>query len=333
MLVRPEDRPDVVALVPTLVADVDRLQACLAATAAQETARRLAIVCVVNSPLPLRLGSVANQIRVLVAGVNLGWPGGLVFARSQADAPLLWLVQDDVRAAPDCLDHLLARLEADDQCALASPVTLQGDDVVPAFSAGGVLGGGVMQFWHPSYPTPLADLDPVQLAALSFVPSRGALVRTAAWDAVGGMDPRYYPVMWADVDLCRAFTLAGYGFAVVTSAHVAHEGRGSTGNDFGQFLAGRNASLFAQKWFAAAGGETVPPDPPHRPTPPDALNGRIHPEISRDLLATVAQASADTLVHLGRNYRGTSADAARYLPPPPWRRAMARLRRVATRRW
>jgi GT2 family glycosyltransferase len=267
VIVAVDDSPDVVAVIPTLGRDAARLGHCVAALRSQDSALRLAVVIVLNSPehdAPELDGM--GDCTVLRPGLNLGWAGGLQLGRHVG--PLrgrLWLVQDDMTVEPTCLAALAARLDADPRLAIAAPVVVDEYDRVVAGSCGGVLQREpeiAMDRWYPREPIPVEELEGLDL--LDYVPSRGMLVELSAWDAVGGMFPGYYPVLWADVDLCTAMRATDRDFTIVGEARVRHEGQGSTPGPYGAFLFHRHRRLYSSRWAggaspAPAGGTPVPP--------------------------------------------------------------------------
>jgi len=297
MIVGIDEQPDVVALIPTLGSSPDRLGATIDSLAAQSSSARLAIVCIVNAPESALATSDWPSTTVIVAGLNLGWAGALCFARTLVSAPFLWLIQDDLVCEPECLAALLERCEREPTLAMVSPVVIDESGLVRAKSAGGTVDdAGWMLRWLPADPTPADQFS--SFDELSYVPSRGMLVRTEAWDRVGGLDPRYFPLIWTDVDFCTALARAGLAFALEVQARVHHESGASTPSALAGFLGSRNRELYRTKWFPTH----VSPDDrdPSRPSRPEALTGAIDERVPRELIDTVAQCAADALLHLGR---------------------------------
>ncbi|GAB3254368.1 glycosyltransferase family 2 protein [Nocardioides dilutus] len=292
MLVAP-GAAEVVALVPTLGSDVDRLRRCVTALAAQSG--DLAVVVLVNSPEGGRVRDLPGEVVVVECGLNLGWGGALTLGRSLAEPAFLWLVQDDMVAEPDALAVLRAALEAEPGTAVVTPITVGDDGLVPAGSLGGTLDDdGVLRRWHPPEATPPEDLS--GLGDLSYVASRGMLVRTNAWDDAGGMSPLFHPVMYADVDFCVGLQRAGWSVAAVSGSRIHHRQLGSTTRPFAEFLGRRNAALFAARRFP---GSEVDDG---RPSPAASLGGPVHPDLSPALVTSIAQAAADALLHLGSHH-------------------------------
>ncbi|MBI3209975.1 MAG: glycosyltransferase family 2 protein [Candidatus Solibacter usitatus] len=86
---------------------------------------------------------------------------------------------------------------------------------------------GINRLW-PSNPANLRyrylDRDennagPVEQPAGAFL-----LVRRDNWNSVGGMDERFYPVWFEDVDFCKRLVESGHGIEYVPAAVATHKG-------------------------------------------------------------------------------------------------------------
>jgi len=226
--------PRVAAVIPTLGTNLPRLAA--AVQAVREQSAEVDVIVVVNgAPLP-DTTVLDARTRVLTAGINLGWGGGLHVGRAATDAEFLWLVQDDSYPQEHCLRELVAALDAAPTQALVSPIVVrterenEASPTVPyarRASWGGVLGAdGAMDHWEPRRDIPLDEIDAIP--ELDYVPSRGMLVRTSVWDEVGGTDLRAFPVGWVDVLLCSAVRAAGYTIGLAPTARIRHDRSAST---------------------------------------------------------------------------------------------------------
>ena len=246
MIVALDERPDVVAIVPTLGGNIPRLRDCLASICASTFEGRLAIVVVWNDPRqPLvELGLVT----VLQPGLNLGYVGGIRYAQRSVTAAQLWIIQDDRTVDPECLSSLVTRLNQPDTPGVVSPVFVDANGCIPAGSRGGVISSeGLMESRFPFADTLPSALD--LSVRLDWLQLGGAVIRSDAWDAVGGMDASFFPVQWADVDFCFRVTQAGLGIALEPTARFTHKQSGSTPNLFLHFLGARNGERFRRKYF------------------------------------------------------------------------------------
>jgi GT2 family glycosyltransferase len=246
------DQPDVVAVIPTLGVNLPRLRECLGALMRSETTRRLALIVVWNDPRqPV---PEFESVTVLEPGMNLGFPGALNHARPRIDAEFLWVMQDDVRVEPDCLERLWSRISATDAPAVVAPVYLDSAGLIPINSRAGIVGpGGEMESWYPFESTAPENFDRSQ--RLDWVASSGALARLSAWDQVGGWDPDFYPLLWSDVDFGFRLTRAGHTVELEPDARVEHDRNGSTPGLLAHHLFARNGRRFREKHFANSDGD------------------------------------------------------------------------------
>lgn len=308
-IVASSNRPEVVAVLPTMGLRTARLDACIESLIAGSAEVRLAIIVVSNSSTadPGLLGR--DEVEVLAPGLNLGWAGGLAYGAARTSSPFLWWMQDDVVVEAGTLAALRQVLLDDPDLACSSPVQIDEDGRVPAGSCGGMISDeGVLGQWLPT-----AACDPHELpdlSKLSYLPSRGLLVRRSAFDRVGGPNVRLYPAQFVDADF--AFRLRSHGLSqrAVTAARLRHSGSASTPAPFAQFLHSRNAGTFAATWFPDSAPppdryfpvSDARPDPPRTPTHP------IDATVSRDLIDAVAQSASDVVTHLGRTFARQDAE-------------------------
>jgi GT2 family glycosyltransferase len=244
MIVSLENDPDVVAVVPTLAGNMPRLRSCIDSVCASEIEGRLAIVVVWNDPRVERVD--LGPVTILEPGLNLGLPGGINFARESVTASRLWIIQDDMTVPSTCLRSLMERQDRSDNPAVVSPIIVNEQGVVPAKSrAGTVRSDGVLDQWYPFEDLAPAALDPE--VHLDWVSLSGALVRCDAWDAVGGMDPTFFPLMHSDVDFGYRVTRKAMTVVLEPSAVISHQRNGSTPSLFARFLHERNADRFEAK--------------------------------------------------------------------------------------
>lgn len=262
MIVALDDAPDVVAVVPTLGGALPRLNASLASVVASVSRARLAVVVVWNDPRREVPPDLSAAVCVLEPGLNLGFAGGLAHARAAAalrapTAGHLWLVQDDVEVEPDCLQRLLERAARPDAPGVVAPVAVDERGLVPARSRGGVLdAAGGMHHWFPLDDVAPRDLDLAH--RLDYVASSGALVALTAWDAVGGFDPGYHPLLWSDVDFCFRAGRAGHRAVLEPAARVRHAGNASTPGVLSLYAAGAHAERFRRVFAGEPPAVTVP---------------------------------------------------------------------------
>lgn len=244
MIVALETGADVVAVVPTLGSNLERLRNCLESIQQSNFDGRLAVIVIWNDPR--RPVPDIGQVTVLEPGMNLGFPIALNSARKLITAPYLWIVQDDQTVEVGCLQILRDRMQKPDRPAIVRPVVIDAAGRIPATSCGGILreSGAINE------PYPATDIAPDDVdhdVRLDWVTLSGALVRCEVWDEVGGMDPMFFPLQWSDIDLGYRMTKIGSSVVLEPQAKVTHQRFGSTPTLFRHFLSERNQSYFLEK--------------------------------------------------------------------------------------
>ncbi|MFM8863094.1 MAG: glycosyltransferase [Acidimicrobiia bacterium] len=246
------DEPDIVAVVPTLGRTEERLRRCLASIESVRDEGLTTIVVVWNDPR--RASPHLGDVVILTPGCNLGFAGSIAHARRRTSPRQLWLLQDDMRVEPGCLRALRDRLDADPSIAIAAPVTVDDEGYVRQHSRGGVVAADLsMDHWFPLERVRPSEFDTGH--RLDWVASSGALIRVDALDAVGGIDPGFFPVFWGDVDLGYRLTRAGHRVVVVPEAVARHEHNGSSTAFLREAVAPVNAARFRAK--ATGGAQPV----------------------------------------------------------------------------
>jgi len=265
----------VVAVVPTLDVASPRLARLVRSVEQLDGREQLHLVIVVNTTSRYRTPhrtAPATTVRTtrLDTGLNLGFGGSIVFAAGLLPSAHVWVLQDDLELAPGCLTALLDLLGSRADLGAVSPTVVTPDRIVPQGTAGGMLDDeGRLATLLPRTDVAIDDYRPDEDA--DFLLSRGMLVRAEAWEAVGGMDPRYYPVNWTDVDLCARLRTGGWTTAVAPTANLTHERSASTPRPLGVATFRRNGELFRAR--RAGSGQAAD----------------VHPDIPRELLGAIAQ--------------------------------------------
>lgn len=290
MIVELTDQPDVVAVIPTLGGDPARLRACIDSLLRSESSRRLAIVVVWNDPR--RTVPDLGTVTVLEPGMNLGFPGALNHARRWVDSEFLWVMQDDIRVEPTCLEHLWSRISGSDAPAMVAPVYLDADGLIPAECRAGIVRSPGEMESFPGVSSAPEDLDRGQ--RLDWVVSSGALTRLTPWDRIGGWDPDFFPLDWSDIDFGYRLTQAGFVCVLEPLAHIEHDRKGSTPGLLGRYLSDRHSRRFWEKHVA---------DPPARgemstgDRPADAEVGIVgHRGVTHEQSQQVARAASLALI-------------------------------------
>jgi len=245
VIVALEQTPNVVAIVPTLGTNTERLRRCIASIDRSTNDIEVGVVVVWNSLDDAPTTMLGASI--LTPGLNLGFPGSLNHGRSRVQASMIWTIQDDVTVRDGCLAALMARLAEDDRLAVVAPVTVDDQGRIPHIRGAMLTEDRRWPPYPPEGSRP-ADIDPT--VELDYVVSSGSLARVDAWDEVGGYDPAFFPLYWSDVDFCHRLRASGWKVTLAADAVVDHELHGSAGGLLRDHFQTVNSQRFEAKHFA-----------------------------------------------------------------------------------
>jgi GT2 family glycosyltransferase len=192
-----------------------------------------------------------DDIVLVRSGTNLGFAGGTNLAADIARGRYLLLLNDDSTVEDDCVDQLVTTAEDDPAIGAVGGRVLSTDGSLQ--EAGSVV-------WSDGSTTHVGlGLDAGSRAFSSvrdvdFASANGMLVRRSAWDAVGGLDERYFPAYYEDVDLCLALRRQGYRVVYEPRARVHHLESQSTSRRYRNFLLIRNRRRLVDKWATDLAG-------------------------------------------------------------------------------
>jgi GT2 family glycosyltransferase len=232
----------------------DRLGACLEALVRHESRHDFVVSLLVNpmsvsgEPAP---PGVPPGIRVETAGSNLGWAGGLQRLRALSDAELFAWVQDDMRPQPGWLDALVEAADSVPTVGMFGSVGLDETGKVVLHNGGMAVPPGDVARWSSTDTTPAGLPDGITI--LDWVTSKGCLTRVAAFDEVGGPDPRLWPLNRVDLDYGTHLRCHGWDVALVPGARVEHAGSRSSPSAFRTFLLEWRDHWFDERWAGPAG--------------------------------------------------------------------------------
>jgi GT2 family glycosyltransferase len=200
-------------------------------------------------------GSVTG-VRVVGSSVNLGLAGAGNRGRALARGDHLVLLHDDAEIEPGWLEALVETADAHPEAGAVGGKVLFPDGRLQ--NAGMILwrDGTTSQPWIGETPAPSAFET---LRAVDYCGTSSLLIRVAAWDAAGGLDERFYPVYYVDVDLAMAIRRQGWVVLYQPRSCIRHQ-QGASGNlRFRWFVTLRNRRLFLEKWGSAL-EEHEPPE-------------------------------------------------------------------------
>ena len=211
----------------------DRLRGCLDALCTHVSRHDFTVAVVVNADTPdgappevdAPAGVLVDPVRV-----NLGWSGGLHRARALTDAELLVWVQDDMVPEPGWLDALVDAADAHPKIGGFGSVRVDAEGRPVPPNAGSATPYDAVELWNDTDST--TEWPASEVTTHDWVTSTGFLTRAAAWDELGGTDPRFWPVTHGDKDYCTHLRCHGWDVALVAAARVRHAGAQSAPTSF-----------------------------------------------------------------------------------------------------
>lgn len=231
----------------------DRLRACVDSLLSHESAVPFDVVVVLNPDE--RRGTPSTQgltpgVHVITPDANLGWAGGMHLVRHATSAAWLGWIQDDSEILPGWLDaHWTAAQNLPDAGALGAVAVDDAGRAVGRSGGWAPIGASVAQ-WNDTDPSNDGSL-PVGVESRDWLTSKGLLVRTAAWDEVGGACARQYPLNHVDKEFSIHLRCHGWQLYVVPGAQLLHLQSQSAPGLFRTFLADWQEADFDKRWASA----------------------------------------------------------------------------------
>jgi N-acetylglucosaminyl-diphospho-decaprenol L-rhamnosyltransferase len=174
-------------------------------------------------------------VRLLATGANLGYGRAANLGASQVTGDWIVLANPDVQWRPGAIDELLAAADRWPRAGAVGPLIRTPDGAVypsarelPSLTRG--VGHALFGWWWPDNPWSRAyrqqRAEPTERVA-GWLSGSCLLVRRAAFESVGGFDPRYF-MYFEDVDLGERLADAGWLNIYAPSAEIVHTGSHST---------------------------------------------------------------------------------------------------------
>src|SRR5436190_1303618 len=196
--------------------------------------------------------NVAEELRSTVHGVeftrspvNLGVAGAFNLGRSLARGAYLILLHDDAEVLPGWMEALVEAADAHPEAGAIGSKVLNPDGSLQNIGAILWRDAQTSRRWTGKEP-PVFD----RLEAADYCAAASVLVRTSAWDAIGGADEQVYPAYYVDVDFCTSLWQAGAAVLCEPRSQVHHRRGASTRSQFRDFIALRNRAYIQRKWAA-----------------------------------------------------------------------------------
>lgn len=178
-------------------------------------------------------------VRLIRAAANLGFAGAVNRGWHAAHGSLVLLLNPDVEAPPGAVARLASFLDTHPEYGAAAGRLVGVDGRFQrGFSVRRLptLGSLAMDLllldtlW-PSNPATrryrALDLDDRTTQPVEQPAGACLMVRRDLLEQLGGLDERFHPAWFEDVDLCRRLATAGYAIAFVADASFRHDGGGA----------------------------------------------------------------------------------------------------------
>jgi GT2 family glycosyltransferase len=183
-----------------------------------------------------------KSVKVVQSPVNRGFAGGCNLGRTAAKGEFIVLLHDDSEVEEGWLTELVRCADEHSQAGAVGARVLHPDGRLQL--AGAVLWrDATTTAVGPDNPDGYLECRPVDYAGTSVL-----LVRVTTWDAIGGMDERFYPAYFADVDMAMSIRRLGQVVLYEPRSRIRHHTGASSSSRFKAFVGPRNRELFRTKW-------------------------------------------------------------------------------------
>ncbi len=207
-----------------------------------------------------RVWAEVTGVEVVWSPINLGLAGAGNRGRSLARGDLIVLLHDDAEIEAGWLEALVQTADSHPEAGAIGGKVLYPDGFLQ--DAGQILwrDASTSPPWISKIPgeaPPPEAFD--RLRAVDYCGTSSLLIKTSAWDAVGGLDERFYPVYYVDVNLGMALRREGWVVLYQPGSRIRHHRGASTSNVFRSWVSERNRRRFVEKWASELEAHEPPP--------------------------------------------------------------------------
>jgi hypothetical protein len=195
------------------------------------------------------------SVRVIDAGGNVGFARANNLGAAEARGEFLLLLNPDTEVPPGALPTLAGVLASHPEAAIVGPRLVDGDGDAelsfgPPISPWGELKQKtLLSLYNRRVPGVVRYVERLTRSAgeRAWVSGACLLIRRADWNAVGGLDERYF-MYTEDVDLCAAVRARGRTVRFAPESEVRHlRGRSASRNPETERLRRRSHVAFYEK--------------------------------------------------------------------------------------
>jgi N-acetylglucosaminyl-diphospho-decaprenol L-rhamnosyltransferase len=176
------------------------------------------------------------KARLIRLDQNVGFGAGINIAAKGATGDYLLLLNPDAEATPKAIDRLVEFLDEHVTCGAAAGRLLSMTEIwerafnIRRLPTYGSIAAELLLLKHVWPANPLtaraeaADIDDTSSHAVEQPTAACLMVRRRVFEQVGGMDERFSPAWFEDVDLCHRILAAGWTIFFVPRSNFRHVG-------------------------------------------------------------------------------------------------------------
>lgn len=172
-----------------------------------------------SSPAVRDVVASFSGVRLVSCAANLGFTGGMNRGLAEASGEYVYLTEDDIELAPDCVDKLVAFLRDTPEVALAGPVMWNKRAATIRCAGGDFAFGSVFRMSVSGAGE--RNLEAAKPFRTRFLSGAMIAARTAELRRLGGFHQAFF-MYREDIELCARVQRAGRAIAVVPEARVFH---------------------------------------------------------------------------------------------------------------
>lgn len=181
-------------------------------------------------------GGALQDLYLMPISTNLGYAGALnrcvTWGRKNLHAKGFWLLNNDVKVAPDALEHLVATTQRYPDVGLCGSVLLEWDEPERVQAIGGMCNKWLAVGRHiKTLPAGVGSSESV-LFHVDYPVGASLFVTDRFLEQVGLMDDGYF-LYYEEMDWCERGRARGFRPAVALQSRVRHKEGASTGSGGG----------------------------------------------------------------------------------------------------
>ncbi len=216
--------------------------------------------------------SAFSRLTIVESETNVGFAGGVNRLASRAAGRFLLLLNPDCVPSPKAIETLVRALDADDAKSAVVPLLVDEEGVpqrdfqfrrlptLASLASDLLLVNEILPQNRVARRHHYRDLDTSVSAEIEQPAAAAFLIRKALFLDLGGLDERYQPAWFEDVDFCRRLADESARIFLVPESKILHAGGSSIdvlGREEFTLIWYRNLMKYARKWLAPRQAEVT----------------------------------------------------------------------------